>query len=109
MADKNQAKHRRLPEVLFSLRNQMYMSKNEKHPLFDRVDLALDDVRPHLAVDGGDVELVEITPDNLVKIKWLGSCESCNMSVMTMRAGIEQAIRLKVPEIVGVVAVNGLS
>lgn len=87
----------------------MYMSKNEKHPLFDRVDLALDDVRPHLAVDGGDVELVEITPDNLVKIKWLGSCESCNMSVMTMRAGIEQAIRLKVPEIVGVVAVNGLS
>jgi len=87
----------------------MYMSKNEKHPLFDRIDLALDDVRPHLAVDGGDVELVEVTPENLVKIKWLGSCESCNMSVMTMRAGIEQAIRLKVPEIVGVVAVNGLS
>ncbi|MFM8448749.1 MAG: NifU family protein [Haliscomenobacter sp.] len=85
------------------------MSKNEKHPLFDRIDLALDDVRPHLAVDGGDVELVEVTPENLVKIKWLGSCESCNMSVMTMRAGIEQAIRLKVPEIVGVVAVNGLS
>ena len=85
------------------------MQLSDRQQLFQRIDSALDDVRPHLAVDGGDVELVEVTDDNLVKIKWLGNCESCNMSVMTMRAGIEQAIRLKVPEIAGVVAVNGLS
>lgn len=85
------------------------MQLSDRQQLFQRIDSALDDVRPHLAVDGGDVELVEVTDDKLVKIKWLGNCESCNMSVMTMRAGIEQAIRLKVPEIAGVVAVNGLS
>lgn len=85
------------------------MQSSDRQQLFQRIDSALDDVRPHLAVDGGDVELVEVTDDKLVKIKWLGNCESCNMSVMTMRAGIEQAIRLKVPEIAGVVAVNGLS
>ncbi|MEY4106097.1 MAG: hypothetical protein RL181_439 [Bacteroidota bacterium] len=85
------------------------MPTSDKQNLLERVDSALDDIRPHLAVDGGDVELVDITEDNWVQIKWLGNCESCNMSMMTMRAGIEQTIRLKVPEISGVVAVNGLA
>ncbi|HRF40564.1 MAG TPA: NifU family protein, partial [Saprospiraceae bacterium] len=57
--------------------------------LMQRIDLALDDVRPHLAVDGGNVELVEITEDNIVRIKWTGACEHCSMSIMTLRAGIE--------------------
>jgi Fe-S cluster biogenesis protein NfuA len=78
------------------------------HPLYNRVNLALDTVRPHLAVDGGNVEIVEITDDNVLKIKWLGACESCNMSWMTMRAGIEQTIKNQVPEISGVEAVNGV-
>jgi Fe-S cluster biogenesis protein NfuA len=78
------------------------------HPLFKRVDTALDIVRPHLAVDGGNVEIVEITDANILKIRWLGACEGCNMSWMTMRAGIEQTIKTQVPEIVGVEAVNGL-
>ena len=85
------------------------MPISDKQNLLERIDSALDDIRPHLAVDGGDVELVDITEDNWVQIKWLGNCESCNMSMMTMRAGIEQTIRLKVPEISGVVAVNGLA
>ncbi|MFZ4560474.1 MAG: NifU family protein [Saprospiraceae bacterium] len=85
------------------------MPTSDKQNLLERVDSALDDIRPHLAVDGGDVELVDITEDNWVQIKWLGNCESCNMSMMTMRAGIEQTIRIKVPEISGVVAVNGLA
>jgi Fe-S cluster biogenesis protein NfuA len=85
------------------------MPNADKQNLLERIDSALDDIRPHLAVDGGDVELVDITEDNWVQIKWLGNCESCNMSMMTMRAGIEQTIRLKVPEISGVVAVNGLA
>ena len=75
----------------------------EKEKLMKRVDAALDDVRPHLAVDGGNVELVDVTEDNIVKIKWLGACDGCSMSFMTM----EQSIRSKLPEIMGVVAVNG--
>lgn len=84
------------------------MPLTEKDQLLQRIDRALDDVRPHLAVDGGDVELVDITEDHIVKIKWLGNCQNCNMSVMTMRAGIEQAIKFKVPEVEGVIAINGL-
>ena len=83
------------------------MSYTEKELLLQRIDDALNDVRPHLAVDGGDVEVVDVTDDQIVKIKWLGNCENCNMTFMTMRAGVEQAIKFKVPEITGVVAVNG--
>lgn len=84
------------------------MTTEEKNALLADIDNALNDVRPHLAVDGGDVELVDVTEDKVVKIKWLGACEGCNMSVMTMRAGIEQAIKSKIPNITGVVAVNGV-
>jgi Fe-S cluster biogenesis protein NfuA len=73
----------------------------------DRVDSALDDVRPHLAVDGGNIELVEVTDDLIAKVKWHGNCEFCSMSAMTMKAGVEQAIKARVPEIKGVEAVNG--
>lgn len=83
------------------------MSYTEKELLLQRIDDALNDVRPHLAVDGGDVEVVDVTDEHIVKIKWLGNCENCNMTFMTMRAGVEQAIKSKIPEIAGVVAVNG--
>lgn len=84
------------------------MSVQEKQQLIERIDLALDDVRPHLKVDGGNVEVIDVTEDNIVKIKWLGNCEGCHMSVMTMRAGIEQAVKRRVPEVQGVEAVNGV-
>jgi Fe-S cluster biogenesis protein NfuA len=84
------------------------MNKNEKIVLEEQVERALDSVRPHLAVDGGNVELVEVTPEKWVKIKWLGTCVNCNMSVMTMKAGIESAIKASVPDIVGVEAINGI-
>jgi Fe-S cluster biogenesis protein NfuA len=75
--------------------------------IFNRVNLALDEIRPHLAVDGGNIELVEVTADLVVKIKWLGNCEHCSFSAMTMRAGVEQAIKSRLPEIKAVEAVNG--
>ena len=84
------------------------MSIMEKKQMIAKIDAALNDVRPHLAVDGGNVEVVDYTDENVVKIKWLGTCEGCSMSAMTMRAGIEQAIRGKIPEVTGVVAVNGV-
>jgi Fe-S cluster biogenesis protein NfuA len=74
--------------------------------LLTQVELALDSIRPYLETDGGNVSVEEITPDNVVKLKLLGSCGSCPMSIMTLKAGIEQAIMKAVPEITGVEAVN---
>ncbi len=85
------------------------MTETTSPSIYQRVDQALDDIRPHLQGDGGNIEIVEITAQNELRIKWLGTCESCNMSTMTMRAGVEQAVRARVPEIVRVVAVNGMS
>lgn len=78
----------------------------EKQDLIAKVDIALDDVRPHLAVDNGNVEVVGLTDDLTVEVKWLGACVGCSMSQMTMKAGLEQAIKSRLPQIKGVVAVN---
>lgn len=79
-----------------------------KEDLRIRIEEALDEIRPHLAVDGGNVELVDIEDDLTIKLKWLGNCENCNMSAMTMRAGIQETIRKRVPEVKSVVAINGI-
>ena len=70
------------------------------------VEKALDTIRPYLEKDGGNVSVEEITMDNVVILKLLGSCESCPMSIMTLQAGIEQAIMKAVPEITRVEALN---
>ncbi|WP_158825499.1 NifU family protein [Mucilaginibacter lacusdianchii] len=74
--------------------------------LFEQVEAALDTIRPYLEADGGNVSIEEITPDNVVKLKLLGSCGSCPMSIMTLKAGIEQAIMKAVPEVSAVEALN---
>lgn len=74
--------------------------------LLQRVENALDTIRPYLEADGGNVSIEEITPDNIVKLRLLGSCGSCPMSIMTLKAGIEQAIKRAVPEVEGVEALN---
>jgi Fe-S cluster biogenesis protein NfuA len=81
---------------------------NTNHALFQKVDAALNEVRPHLILDGGNIELVEVTEDLKVIVKWQGNCEFCSMSTMTMKAGVELAIKAKVPEITAVEAINGL-
>ena len=74
--------------------------------LLEQVEAALDTIRPYLLTDGGNVSIEEITPDRVVKLKLLSSCESCPMSIMTLKAGIEEAIKKAVPEITAVEAVN---
>jgi Fe-S cluster biogenesis protein NfuA len=74
--------------------------------LVDQVEAALDTIRPYLEADGGNVSVEEITPDNVVRLKLLGSCGSCPMSIMTLKAGIEQAIMRAVPDITAVEALN---
>jgi Fe-S cluster biogenesis protein NfuA len=78
---------------------------NDKEVL-QKVEDALDTMRPYLANDGGNVEIVEITSDNIVKVRLLGACSTCPQSFMTMKAGIEEAIKKAVPQIIGVEALN---
>ena len=84
------------------------MSDTEKQDFLKEIDLSLNEIRPHLAVDGGNIEVVDITEDMVVHIKWLGNCINCSMSAMTMKAGVEQTLKSKHPEIQGVKAVNGI-
>ena len=71
----------------------------------DRVEKALEKVRPMLAADGGNVELIEVTADGVVKLKLKGSCGCCPMSQMTLKMGIEKIIKQEVPEVKEVVAI----
>lgn len=71
----------------------------------EKVESALNKIRPSLKADGGDVELVEVTSDGVVKVRLTGACGSCPMSQMTMKMGIEKIIKREVPEIKEVVAV----
>jgi Fe-S cluster biogenesis protein NfuA len=79
---------------------------NTQDELLQKVENSLKSIRPYLEADGGDLKILEITEDFVVKIELLGSCGSCPMSTMTMRAGIEQAILHQVPEIKKVEAIN---
>ena len=74
--------------------------------LADKVDRALNEVRPYLETDGGNVRVLEVSDDHVVTLELLGACGSCPMSVMTMKAGIEETIKRQVPEIRNVRAVN---
>ena len=74
--------------------------------LHRKVEEALDTIRPYLEADGGNVEVVEITEGSILKLELKGACKTCNMSQMTMKAGIEETIRRAVPEIKEIISVN---
>ena len=74
--------------------------------LRDQIEEALDTIRPYLMADGGSVRLLNVTSDYVVELELLGACGSCPMSTMTLRAGIEQALKRSVPKIKRVEAVN---
>lgn len=74
------------------------MNRNQREDAIKKITTALDEVRPYLNADGGDVELVELTPDNTVLVRLTGACDGCPFSLMTLKAGIEQAIKKKFPE-----------
>tara|TARA_B100000767_G_scaffold262632_1_gene275505 strand:- start:917 stop:1174 length:258 start_codon:yes stop_codon:yes gene_type:complete len=81
------------------LNARLKLNKTEKIVL-----KAIDDLRPYLLNDGGDMELVEITSDNRVIVKLLGACQTCSVSSVTMKAGLEENLKLLIPEIVSVEA-----
>jgi len=71
----------------------------------EKVEEALAKVRPFLQRDGGDVELVEVTDDNVVKVRLTGACHGCPMAQMTLQMGIEQVLKEAVPDVKSVQAV----
>ena len=79
------------------------MANSELHK---RVEEAINQIRPYLEADGGDVLLLEVTDEFVVKLKLLGACKTCSMSMMTLKAGIEETIKRSVPEIRSVEAVR---
>ncbi|CAG5003934.1 Fe/S biogenesis protein NfuA [Dyadobacter sp. CECT 9275] len=77
-----------------------------KEKTIELIEQALESVRPYLLADGGDVKLVDLTDDLTVVLELQGSCQSCPMSAMTFRAGLEESIRKAVPSVNKVVAQN---
>ncbi|MBJ09894.1 MAG: hypothetical protein CMP66_00335 [Flavobacteriales bacterium] len=74
--------------------------------IINKIEEALTQVRPYLESDGGDIRLVEVTDDYVVKVKLLGACSDCQVSVMTLKAGVEQAIKKVLPEVREVVDID---
>ena len=71
----------------------------------EAVQKAIDQIRPNLQMDGGDVELIDITEDGVVKVKLLGACGGCPMSQMTLKMGIEKHLKKEVPQVKEVVSI----
>jgi Fe-S cluster biogenesis protein NfuA len=71
----------------------------------ERVQKVLEEIRPMLQMEGGDVELVDVTEDGVVKVRLKGACGSCPMSTYTLKLGIEQRLKEKIPEVKEVEAV----
>jgi len=71
-----------------------------------KVEAALDRVRPALQADGGDAEIVDISPQGVVTLQLMGACGGCSMSMMTLKQGIERVVRMEVPEITAVEAMS---
>jgi Fe-S cluster biogenesis protein NfuA len=81
------------------------MTKNIQKSVLAKINKGIESVRPYLVADGGDIELVEVTNDNIVRVRLLGACEGCPFSVMTLKAGIEQAIKKEWPQLKALEAV----
>ena len=79
----------------------------EKH-IIEKIEEALTTIIPYLEADGGDIRLVEVTDDMVVKVKLIGACSSCNVSMMTLKNGVEVAIKDVLPEVKEVIDVTSL-
>lgn len=77
-----------------------------KEEIIPRVESALDSIRPYLEADGGNVRVLNLTTDNILRLEFVGACGSCPMSTMTFKAGVEEAIKRAVPEIKNIEVVN---
>ena len=83
------------------------MSKSALNPeLKDRIEKALDSIRPYLETDGGNVKVLDLDENMVLQLELLGACGTCPMSAMTLKAGVEEAVKKAIPEITAVNAIN---
>jgi Fe-S cluster biogenesis protein NfuA len=80
--------------------------ENTKQEITEKVINVIGQIRPYLQQDGGDIEFIELTEDNIVNVRLLGACGSCPYSTMTLKNGVESAMKKAIPEIQSVEAVN---
>lgn len=78
----------------------------KNNDLTKRIEDSLNNIRPYLEADGGNVKILEITKDNVLRLEFVGNCGNCAMSHMTFKAGVEDAIKRAVPEIKTIEVVN---
>ena len=76
--------------------------------IIDKIEDALEEIRPFLESDGGDINFIELTDDWIVKVKLIGACSSCNISMMTLKNGVEVVVKKAVPEVKEVVEISSL-
>jgi Fe-S cluster biogenesis protein NfuA len=82
------------------------MENNEKELIIKKIENVLDQIRPYIQQDGGDIKFVELTNDNVVNVELQGACGTCPYSMMTLKGGVENAMKKAIPEIKSVEAVN---
>jgi Fe-S cluster biogenesis protein NfuA len=75
-------------------------------PVKEKIQAVLDEIRPSLKADGGDIELVDVSEDGVVKVKLTGSCGGCPFALMTLRGGIERILKQEVPQVKEVQAIG---
>jgi len=80
--------------------------ENNKQEMTEKVINVIGQIRPYLQQDGGDIEFIDLTDDNVVNVRLLGACGSCPYSTMTLKNGVESAMKKAIPEIKSVEAVN---
>lgn len=68
----------------------------------DRVQEVINEIRPNLQADGGDIDLIDVTPEGLVKVKLRGACSGCPGAAMTLKMGVERLLKKRIPEVTGV-------
>ncbi len=82
------------------------MAKKQNAELIKKVEAVIDQIRPYLEADGGNIKFVELTDDYVVNVELQGACACCPMSLMTLKNGVEEAMKKAIPEIKSVEAVN---
>ena len=82
------------------------METKENNKIHDQIKNELERIRPYLQADGGDIELVEITEDFVVKVELTGACRGCPYSEQTLKAWVEQALKKEVPEVKKVISAS---
>ena len=80
--------------------------EQDKQTIVNNIEEALESIRPYLNADGGDITLIEVTDEFVVKVRLEGSCQGCPLSVQTLKGGVEMVVKKSVPQVIEVISVE---